>query len=496
MSAEQLVEELWDAPPLQAVPGVHSHASRLRALLSEASGADLLSPGAGGYRLDAQVDADAFELLFAQGRSELLDGRAAACVDILTQALDMWRGPAYGSLRDTAFARAEAARLEEVRRTAENDLLSALLSLGRWDDALTAAAPMLAREPLRERLWATRMVALARSGRQAEALDAYRSLHRLLSEELGVEPEQALQQLHAAVLAGEAPDLPALGTAVGSPAPAVAAGPEVRWATSGDAHIAYQVVGDGPIDLLLVPSYLSHLELQWQWPSYAALLSALASRARLIVMDKRGMGLSDRVHTADLDLRGDDVRAVLDAASSETAVVLASSEGASGAVPFAAAAPDRVAHLVLFGCMPRLRGAGWDVGPTPEQYLERMERLYDEWGTGRSLTVFAPTAAEDPAAVAWYSRMERDAVTPGGLLQLVRTSARLDYTSYLERLRVPTLLLHRRDEAVPVDASRRVSQIVPHAELIELDGEDHLIWFGDTRPVVQAVAGVLAHCRP
>ncbi|MDX6197147.1 MAG: hypothetical protein QOJ79_298 [Actinomycetota bacterium] len=124
-----------------------------------------------------------------------------------------------------------------------------------------------------------------------------------------------------------------------------------------------------------------------------------------------------------------------------------------------------------------------------------MSALSDSWGTGRSLIRFAPTAARDPVAVSWYGRMERDAVTPGGLLNMVRTSAQLDYSTYLRKLNVPTLILHRRDEVVPVEAARWMASQIPGAELIELEGEDHLVWWGNTAAVVDEVRRFAGRAR-
>jgi pimeloyl-ACP methyl ester carboxylesterase len=267
--------------------------------------------------------------------------------------------------------------------------------------------------------------------------------------------------------------------------------PSVRWTRSSGVHIAYQVLGNGPVDLLWIPSYLSHLELHWQCPPYADLLSTLAQHSRLVVMDKRGVGLSDREHTADLNERAADVQAVLDAVGSAKAVVLASSEGAASAVPFCVRHPERVAGLVLFGSLPSLIAPDFPVGLAAEQYLEHMTWLYDNWGTGRSLESFAPSAAHDPASVAWYARMERDAITPGGLLQMVRTSAAVSYVHLLPQIRVPTLVLHRSNEPVPVEAARLAALLIPGARMVELDGVDHLMWFGDTGPVLNEVRRVL-----
>jgi DNA-binding SARP family transcriptional activator len=349
--AEQLAAELWDEPPASAVAGVHAHASRLRASLAKPDGSSPLHGGASGYSLEGYLDARDFEELFAQARGILLDGHFEDAVAHLERALDMWHGPAYGRLAARPFARAEAARLEELRRAAEDDLLTALVELGRADDALVRVAPLIASEPLRERLWAVRMIALARTGRQSEALADYRHLHRLLDAELGVLPDPALRDLHSRLVRQQPLRLAPVGRPPGPehPTPRVHQGPVVRWADSGGTHIAYQVVGEGRRDVLYIPSYLSHLELHWQCPPYADFLRALGQNMRLIIMDKRGVGLSDRVQTADLSIRAADVRAVLDAVGSATATVFASSEGATSAVPFAVESPERLDSLILFG---------------------------------------------------------------------------------------------------------------------------------------------------
>jgi DNA-binding SARP family transcriptional activator/pimeloyl-ACP methyl ester carboxylesterase len=497
-SVHFLTDALWaESPPPSARASLHSHVSRLRVLLGKTT----ISSSSGGYRLDVDpgsVDAIRFELLFSEARDALLDRRYEIAQQAFSTALGLWRGTAYEEFKETGFVGTEARRLDDMRLTCVEDLVEARIELGEHRESLAELDALLHEHPFRERLWGQRMLALYRSGRQADALAAYRQLHRLLTDEIGVEPNQWVQALHAAMLV-QSPELerpstdrlPGFGAVPGHrPLGGRAAPPpDIRYAARNDVHIAFQVLGDGDVDIVYAPSYLSHLEIQWEWPAYGGFLHALAGIGRLIVFDKRGMGLSDRTAWATPQQWASDLVAVLDSVGSSRAIVLGASEGAATAVHTAHAYPDRVAGLVLFGCAPTVNRDDYTIGTSRERYELTIHSAHRRWGTGRSLERFAPSAAGDPAARAWYGRMERHAVSPGGLMDLMRVALSIDYRFLLPQLTVPTLVLHRRDEVVPLAGARYVAQHTPGARLVELEGIDHLVWFGDWRPVVEHTAG-------
>ncbi len=306
----QLIEALWgEEPPDTAQTALHGHVSTLRKLL----GTDRIRTRPPGYLLQVspdEVDVARFESLVARGaraRRSRASGRPACAM-----RSSLWRGEPLAELRGEAFAEREIARLEELRLAALEDRIDADLALGRHHELVPELEPLVAEHVFRERLRGQLMLALYRCGRQADALHVFQSGRRALVEELGIDPGPAL----AAARAAHPPPGPEPGPAGGSggrqPRPA-----PVRYARSGDLSIAYQVTGDGPIDLVLISGFVSHLEKDWEEPRHARFLERLGSIGRLIRFDKRGTGLSDRPPgVPDLETRMDDVRAVMDAVDS------------------------------------------------------------------------------------------------------------------------------------------------------------------------------------
>jgi pimeloyl-ACP methyl ester carboxylesterase/class 3 adenylate cyclase len=275
---------------------------------------------------------------------------------------------------------------------------------------------------------------------------------------------------------------------------------ETRYARSGDISIAYRVLGAGPVDLVLVPGIVSHVEYTYEaLPGYAAFLDGLASFARVITFDKRGNGLSDRVPAGPgLEERMDDLRAVMDATGSIKAAVLGLSEGASLAIMFAATYPRRVSALVLFGGFARFMAApDYPIGISAEQLAWLRGPFTDGWGRGVAVDLFGPSAASDEAARAAVAKLERLSATPSTIQALWDMNASIDVRAVLPSIRVPTLVLHRRrDRAVTVKAGRYLAERIPGARLVELDGIDHVPWLGDPGAVVAEVGEFLTGQRP
>ena len=265
--------------------------------------------------------------------------------------------------------------------------------------------------------------------------------------------------------------------------------PETRYAKSGDLHIAYQVVGQGGPDLVLVSGFVSNVENSWESPEEASFLERLASFSRLILFDKRGTGLSDRVpvdRLPTLEDRMDDVRAVMDAAGSERAALFGWSEGGPMSVVFAATYPERVSHLILYGSYARRASAQPDNG---RAFVERIER---EWGTG---TVLGNPGA-DRARRQALARKERQCATPTAAAALVRMAASIDVTDVLPTVSVPTLVMHRREDSnFRVEAGRELATGIPGARYVELEGTEHMPWFGDTDAIVEEAEEFLTGTR-
>jgi class 3 adenylate cyclase len=252
--------------------------------------------------------------------------------------------------------------------------------------------------------------------------------------------------------------------------------PVTQYAKSGDVHIAYQAFGDGPINVVVVPGFVSNVENYWDEPSFARFLTRLGSYARVVTFDKRGTGMSDQVaELPGLDQRMDDLRAVMDAAGMEQASLFGISEGAPLSILFAATYPDRCRALALYGSFSRF--SYWF--PTEEALAIFFGYVEQAWGTGGSVQRFAPSRANDAAFQRWWGRNERLGASPAAVTQLMRMNSQIDISAILPAVRVPTLVIHRTgDKAVSVEGGRDVAAKIPGARLLELPGDDHLFYAG------------------
>jgi pimeloyl-ACP methyl ester carboxylesterase len=277
--------------------------------------------------------------------------------------------------------------------------------------------------------------------------------------------------------------------------------PPTQYARSGDASIAYQVVGDGPIYLVLVLGFATHLELQWESQAFARFFERIAGFARLIIFDKRGTGLSDPVTEAPtLEQRVDDVRAVMDAAGSERAAFLGISEGGPMSVLFAATHPARASALLLYGAMGRTTWAPDYPWASPAEALRESaaEFIVPYWGQDAHgmVELFAPSLADDPEAVQFTARMERSAASPAMVQQIFEMFLDIDVRAILPTIHVPTLVLHRHgDRVVNRRAGQELAAQIPGARYVELDGIDHLPWAGDAEAILGEVEEFLTGAR-
>jgi pimeloyl-ACP methyl ester carboxylesterase len=271
--------------------------------------------------------------------------------------------------------------------------------------------------------------------------------------------------------------------------------PETRYARSGDVSIAYQVLGDAPLDLVRIPPHVSHVELAWQIPSLAAFNRQLASFSRLITFDKRGTGMSDRVSGApSLEVRMDDVRAVMDAARSEQAALLGVSEGGAMSVLFAATYPERVWALVLDGSTARsLWAPDYPWGTSEEEWLSRLETLGRLWGTpdyvASTVEALAGSASEDDKSA--LGLMIRQSASPGAAVELTRMNMSMDVRHVLPSVRVPTLVVNRVDDPIAPQC-RYIAEHIPGARHLEFPGSDHAEFVGDCKPFMEALERFLA----
>ncbi len=271
-----------------------------------------------------------------------------------------------------------------------------------------------------------------------------------------------------------------------------------RYARSGDAHIAYQVFGDGDIDLVFVPGFVSNIEHYWQTPGIPAFLERLGSFARVVMFDKRGTGLSDPVaEPPPLEQRMDDMQAVMDAVGLERAALFGISEGGPASLLFAATYPDRTSALALYGSTPRFRADGdapWGASDDDVELL--LEVVADRWGQGTLLGLYADSRRDDPELLEAWGRFQRAGASPGMARALFAATFEIDVRDILPTISVPTLILHRTgDAAVPVEGARLMAERIPGARLVEFEGSDHLFFIGNYEGILDEMEEFLTGTR-
>ena len=276
--------------------------------------------------------------------------------------------------------------------------------------------------------------------------------------------------------------------------------PQTRYASSGGISIAYQVVGSGPFDLVLVHGWVSHLDLQWDEPHMAAFLSRLASFSRLIILDKRGTGLSDRVALTELptlEQRMDDLRAVMDAAGSKEASLFGTSEGGALCLLFAATYPMRVRSALTFGSYAkRIRSADYPWAPTREEREAAYAAIPHDWGTSRGMETVFPSMIGNPAFEEWLGAYFRAAASPASAVALLRMNSEADIRAILPTVRVPTLIMNRiEDGDVRVEEARYIASKIPDARLRLFPGADHVPWVGHTDDIIGEIEEFLTGSR-
>ena len=276
--------------------------------------------------------------------------------------------------------------------------------------------------------------------------------------------------------------------------------PQTRYARSGNVNPAYQVVGEGPLDLIWVPGWISNVEASWEVPEYARFLRRLASFSRLILFDKRGTGLSDGVSIENLpglEQRMDDVRAVLDAAGSESAAVFGASEGGNLSILFAATYPKRVRALVLQGIYAkRIWSPDYPWAPTPEAREREYGILEHDWAGEMDVATLAPSAAGDAALMRRIATFFRRSASPGAAVALLRMNTEMDTRAVLPTIAASTLVICRKgDREVSADEGRWIAGQIPRAKYVELPGADHLPWIGDSDALLDEVEEFLTGVR-
>jgi len=499
VSADRLAEELWAGHPAdKAAASLQVRLSELRKAFRSAGEDDRLATRPPGYLLTVapgDLDSLRFTRLASEGTAALGAGDAVMAAQRLTEALALWRGPAFAGI-DVPSVRAEGGRLEEMRLAALESRAEALLAAGRHGEAIAELETLTAAHPLRERLWSLRMLALYQAGRQADALHAYGDLRGILADELGIDPGPALRDLHARIVRQDpALDQPASRRGAGVPA----AAPQTRYVQAADGlHIAYQILGHGERDIVFVPGLMSHLELLWESQETGEFFRRLATLGRLILFDKRDTGLSDRAPgAATLEERIDDVRAVMRAAGSERAVLFGYSEGAPMSILFAATYPERVSALILGSAAARWSPApDYPCGQGPE---EMFRALYDiaenRWGQGDTIDWYLPSRAGSPRARQLIGRFERMAISPSTFQRMLAMIREIDVRDVLPAIHVPTLVVQRLGDRITTPFhGRYLAAHIAGARYFEQPG-DHSLRFaagGEGGALIGEIADFLA----
>jgi len=266
--------------------------------------------------------------------------------------------------------------------------------------------------------------------------------------------------------------------------------PETRYAKSGGLSIGYQVFGEGPLDIVLIQGFVSHLEVAWEEPHLAQFLNRLGAFARVIMFDKRGTGVSDPViEPPSIAERVDDVRAVMDAVGSARAAFVGISEGGPLSIYFACTCPERVSALVVYGSYARwLQAPDYPWGRSAERYAAFLASIDRAWETGEWWAQHNPSIVADERYRAWWARYLRMSASPGMAAALVRMNSQIDVRELLTQVNVPTLVLHRTHEQwFDVGNARYLAEHIPGAKLVELEGVDHVPWLGDAQAVLKQI---------
>ena len=501
VSKDRLADQLWaEQVPQRVAATIETYVSVLRRRLEPG----LISTEHGGYRVPAErvnVDVDHFDALLR---------RAVAARDPVSRRAALEAATALGEhdlFTDEPYARWVLAPREHYRRRQAQalvDLAECCLELDDHPAALAAADRVIAREPTAERGYRVAMLSQYALGDRAAALRVYARCRAVLSEELGVDPTPRTAQLHVAILrdeeAASRPGHPAhpVRRASADPPPYARrpAAPPISYTDNAGVRIAYQVVGDGPVDLVFSPSHLTNLAATWDDPTYAAFLRRLASMARLILFDKRGTGLSDPA----LDFptpheRSEDLVSVLDAAGSPRAVLLGVCGGGALCAHLAADHPERVAGLIMHNSAARtLRSDDYPWGLPPELYERFLAAFEEIWLDDRDrIARRNPGLADNPRYRDWFARYVRLAASPYLARRLAEMNADLDIRSLLPHIRTPTLVIVRTEDAwLSPENGRYLAAHIPGARLLELPGVDHDPWAGDTEQVLDAIAAFVA----
>jgi pimeloyl-ACP methyl ester carboxylesterase/DNA-binding SARP family transcriptional activator len=398
----------------------------------------------------------------------------------------MMQGIAFGSEIFDDWLKAASLEHEHLLARLLERLIDALGSGSEFAAALDFAEVLIALDLYREPSYVLLMQLHALQGHSAGVEAAYTRCAELLRAEFGIRPGPQTEKAYLRLTE----DLKRLSSNR-------VERPSVRFAEGGFGAIAYSTLGAGEEALVICPGFVGHIEIALEHPPFRAFVEALADRFRVILFDRRGVGLSERLRaTSTPAALAADIAAILAHARVPRAWIFGSSEGGLGAMRLAVDHPDRVQGLCLFGSLARGSAAPDYPWALPASaYDVWLQRLIAGWGGPVGIETFAPSQKDDPALRAWWARIVRHAASPGGLETILGGLRDADMRADLDRIGVPTLVMHRRgDRAVRFEAGEHLAQKIPGAVWHPLEGADHFWWCGDSAPVIQAILKFAARC--
>ena len=480
----------WLLWPDADEPTARARLRRLAYQLEDATGVRLFA-GDGdtlALRSDA-MSVDAIEFASA-ARSELTGPAPAARLpdEWLERAfLPLLHGLELDSSEFEDWRGARSLEHEHLLARLLSHRVEAMAGEGRAAEALPWAERLIALDRYCEPSYVALMRLHAADGNGAGVEAAFMRCAQELRSEFGSKPGAGTEQAYLALMQGlqgnAAADMRAAGDL------------RVRFAESGREAVAYATIGDGKEAVVIIPGFISHIEIAWEQPAIRAFLQSLAQTHTVVVFDRRGVGLSERIGaTCSAEAAESDVITILDHAGIDRAWLFGSSEGGPIALRLAADHPQRVRGVVLMGAM--AKGSASDDYPwalPPQAFDAWMAKMQAGWGGPADIAMFAPSAEHDPQMRAWWARMLRHAASPSSMRATLHGLRDVDVRALLPRISVPTLVLHRRDDrAVRFDAGLYLARSIPGAQWQPLEGEDHWWWCGDVDSVLGPVKAFLA----
>ena len=436
-------------------------------------------------KVDIWTDVETFRQNIADCNieSELRINLDTNCIASLENAVALYKGDflAGFSLPDSPgfdeWQFFEAENLRGLLSIALRHLVATYESQGDISRAIHHARHWLSLDTMHEPAHRLLMELYDKFGQHAAALRQYRECRRILDQELGVLPQLETSELYENIR---------LHREIKTPPPTTVR-PEVKYTASGDVKIAYVVMGEGPVDILYVCGYITHMEHVWELPEFATFFDEQASFSRVILFDRRGVGLSERVgYPPTMEDTLDDIIAVMRATKSKHPVLVGYLEGGPNSMLFAATYPERVAGLILYGtCAKWTRSEDFPWMITQEQYDRWLQNIYEHWGEAFNLEAYAPSRANESELQEWWAKFMRLASSPGGIKAVLEVMRDIDVRHILPTIRTPTLILQRRENRViRVGAARHLAGHIPGARYIELEGQDLFPFIGDSQSIL------------